>query len=112
MSAVQPGWYPVESHHVRVDYDKGRWACACGDAGAGKGEQTAGDVAQAHAVYESAQIVPRLVPEQLGALLLAGADDSAQVAAVELVVAHGHWLGYGGLRSYIELDWNPDGDCR
>jgi len=69
-------------------------------------------MARDHLASVSQFVLPRLTPQHLGELLRAGAaaaQDSSLVAAVELLIAHGHWLGYGYLRQYVDLQWDGDG---
>lgn len=103
---------PIPDHSMTVDYNRDVWNCVCGADGRGDGDRDAHVIAGQHRDDAVNAIVPLIAPAQFAAALrLGGAGDSSHVAAVELLIRHEHWIGYGYLRKplFVSGAWGADG---
>jgi hypothetical protein len=102
--------------HTTTTSDRGRtWSCTCGAGGDLTPAQLdddvdVWDVANLHEATAAEALLPVLAPSQIAEALRVGACGNSQlVAAVELLIAHGHWIGYGYLRRYMAGGWGASG---
>lgn len=100
---------PIPDHRTAVDHLELRWLCACGDSGRATPDHDVYETARKHRDDQVKEIVPTLAPAQIAAALRLGAHDSSIRAAVELLIRHEHWIGYGYLRNYLRGEWTDDG---
>jgi hypothetical protein len=102
----------IAPHPVTSNEDTGAWRCrGCGAEGKVTAAQRKNlvypsDLASAHVDRMVAAVATKMAPAQFIECLRRGASDSQHVAATELLIEHGHWMGYGYLRNYVTGGWD------
>lgn len=103
---------PVDHHRTTVYANQDAWKCACGARGKGDSAKDVYQAAEEHRDEQVEAIVRLISPSQFAAALRLAAEHSGQVASVELLIHHDHWIGYGYLRQhpYVRGGWNEAGE--